>query len=381
MIDRQMVKVVKGRLREYPAVGLLGPRQIGKTTLARTLSKRYYDLEQEEDRVRLDIEWNDIKVGKGLIVLDEAQAYPGVFGRLRGEIDGDRKRNGRFLILGSISPALMKEVSESLAGRLGLVNLAGVNIIELGEGQKWKNLWLYGGFPDGGFLRSRNFPQWENDYLKLLTSRDFPRWGLPAKPMVTERLLYMLAATHGQCWNASSIGKSLGLSYHTVNDYVDFLEGAFLIRRIHPFYANIKKRLIKSPKVYWRDSGLLHSLLNVKKYEDLLRQAWVGASWEGFVIEQILSGLEIKGVEVRPYYFRTHDGHEIDLILEFSSDEIWGIEIKLSSSVGVGDFGKLEAYGKVLGLKKCFVISQLEKPVFSKMGGICSVESFLKEVV
>lgn len=381
MIERKTLETLKKRLKDYPAVALLGPRQIGKTTLAKILSSNYYDLEQPQDQSTLDFEWPEIKNKKQLIVFDEAQAYPPIFPRLRGEIDAQRKRNGRFLILGSISPALMKEVSESLAGRLSLVNLPSLNILELPQVQQWKELWLYGGFPDGGILKSKHFPQWQNDYLQLLVTRDFPKWGLPAKPMVTERLFHMLAATHGQSWNASSIGKSLGLSHHTVNDYLDFLEGAFLIRKLYPFSANIKKRLVKSPKVYWRDSGLLHALLNVNNYQNLLRQAWVGASWEGFIVEQILNALELMGIHTNNYYFRTHDGQEIDLLLEFASNDIWGIEIKLSSSINSSDIVKLKSYANTLGLKKYFIIGQIEKPILSDLGGICSIQTFLSSVL
>lgn len=381
MLSRITAQILKDSLKNYPAVALLGSRQIGKTTLARTLSSEYYDLEQTQDQSALDFEWDEIKSKKQLIILDEAQAYPPIFPKLRGEIDAHRKRNGRFLILGSISPALMTEVSESLAGRLSLINLPSINILELPKSQSWKNLWLYGGFPDGGILKKSKFPKWQLDYLKLLVTRDLPQWGLPAKPIISERLLYMLAATHSQSWNASSIGESLGLSYHTVNDYVDFLEGTFLIRKLYPFSANIKKRLVKSPKIYWRDTGLLHSLLNVKNYQDLIRQPWVGGSWEGFIIEQIINALELKGIRSNYYYFRTYDGNEIDLILEFSSGNAWGIEIKLSSSFNTYDFSKLKSYATTLGLKKYFIIGQFGKPMLSKTGGACSIHTFLNDVL
>lgn len=381
MIERKTLEILKKRLKNYPAVLLLGPRQIGKTTLAKILSSNYFDLEQNQDQSILDFEWSDVKNKKQLVVLDEAQAHPPIFPRLRGEIDAHRDRNGRFLILGSISPALMTEVSESLAGRLTLVNLPPLNILELPQPQQWKELWLYGGFPNGGILKNKNFPQWQRDYLQLLITRDFPKWGLPAKPMVTERLLYMLAATHGQSWNASSIGKSLGLSHHTVNNYLDFLEGTFLIRKLYPFSANIKKRLVKSPKVYWRDSGLLHTLLNVNNYQSLLQQPWVGASWEGFIIEQILNALELQKVHARSYYFRTQEGQEINLLLEFSSNDIWGIEIKLSSSINSSDIAKLKSCSNMLGLKKYFIIGQIEKPILSELGGVCSINVFLSKVL
>jgi hypothetical protein len=182
---------------------------------------------------------------------------------------------GRFLLLGSISPALMTQVSESLAGRLTLVELTPFLQTELRKGFHRESLWLCGGFPDGGVLERERFPRWQRDYLSLLTQRDLPSWGLPARPQTTDRLLRMLTAVHGQIWNASQIGQSLGLSYHTVNSYVDYLEGAFLIRRLPPYRPSIPKRLIKRPKIYWRDTGLLHAQLNITD-EQALPVATVG---------------------------------------------------------------------------------------------------------
>ena len=280
---------LRARLDVYPAAALVGPRQCGKTTLARSLDGRYFDLEQEPDRLRVDLEWETIIRGSALVVLDEAQAWPDIFPRLRGAIDSNRKRNGRFLLLGWVSPALMTNVSESLAGRLSIVEMTPLLRSELRNDTQRERLWLFGGYPDGGVLNGRGFPLWQRDYLSLLVQRDLPNWGLPARPQLTSRLLRMLAAIHAQEWNASQIGKSLGLSYHTVNNYVDYLEGAFLVRRLPPYFANIRKRVIKRPKLYWRDTGLLHALLNVRDRDTLLNQPWVGASWEGFVIEQILA--------------------------------------------------------------------------------------------
>ena len=303
--------VLRSRLDDYPAVAVVGPRQCGKTTLARSLGGRYFDLEQEPDRLRLDLTWEEAVDGRELVVLDEAQAWPEVFPRLRGAIDGDRGRNGRFLLLGSVSPALMTQVSESLAGRLSVIELTPLLWSELTSDRQRQRYWLFGGYPDGGVLNGRRFPVWQRDYLNLLAQRDLPNWGLTAHPQVTQRLLRMLAAVHGQEWNASQLGKSLGLSYHTVNGYLDYLEGAFLIRRLPAYHANIRKRLVKRPKVYWRDTGLLHALLNTSDRETLLRQPWVGASWEGFVIDQVLGALQCFGRPFEPYHLRTSDQREI----------------------------------------------------------------------
>ncbi|MFI5380148.1 MAG: ATP-binding protein, partial [Tepidisphaerales bacterium] len=286
-----MGDIVRQRLAGYPVAALVGPRQCGKTTLAQALGGAYFDLEQEQERLRLNLEWESLAAGRRLVILDEAQAAPEVLPRLRGTIDEDRKRTGRFLLLGSVTPALMSPVSESLAGRLALIELTPLVRTELPD-VPLRQLWCYGGYPEGGILHSKRFPRWQHDYLGLLTQRDLPAWGLSAAPQVTHRLLKMLAAVHGQAWNASQLGQSLGLSYHTVNHYLDYLVGAFLIRRLPPYFVNLGKRVVKSPKVYWRDSGLLHAVLNVTAEEDLLDQPWIGASWEGFVIEQVLAAIQ-----------------------------------------------------------------------------------------
>jgi hypothetical protein len=206
-------------------------------------------MESEGSEARLDAEWEALAAGKRLVVIDEAQQAPKVFSRLRGTIDADRKRNGRFLLLGSVSLALMANVSESLAGRLGLVRMTPFVLPELKAAQL-DDLWLRGGYPDGGILLARMFPEWQGDYLETLATRDLPTWGLTARPPHTMRLLAMLAAVHGQPLNASQLGAALALDHKTVLRYCDFLEGAFLIRRLPPFFGNLKKRLVKTPRLY-----------------------------------------------------------------------------------------------------------------------------------
>lgn len=356
MIARDLKKVIQERLGNFPAVAIFGARQTGKTTLAQTLSSLYFDLELEEEKLRLDLLWNEIIDSDQPIILDEAQNFPEIFPRIRSAIDKDRQRNGRFLILGSVSPSLMRDVADFLTGRIAICELAPFALTEIKS--KADDLWLMGGYPDGGILNKTQFPVWQKSYLDLLAMRDLPKWGLPAKPQVTQRLFKMLAAFHGNVWNASQIGKSLGLTYHTVNTYLDYLEQVYLIRKLTPYFANIKKRLVKSPKLYWRDSGLLHSLLNIGSFEQLLQQPWVGYSWEGWVIEQILIFLNNHDIQFDgPYFFKTNDGYELDLVLIIKG-KIWAIEVKLTSHVKKEDMDRLTKTADLIGAHNKVLISR-----------------------
>ena len=378
MIRKQIVSLLRRRLSEYPAVALVGPRQSGKTTLARSLGGLYFDLEQESARLEVDLRWDALLRGKDRVVLDEAQTWPVIFSRLRGAIDGDRKRMGRFLLLGSVSPALMIQVGESLAGRLALVELTPFLLSELPKKLLTRH-WLVGGFPDGGILRAGNYPRWQENYLNLLVQRDLPNWGMPAKPMVTLRLLKMIAVLHGQMWNASQAGQSLGLSYHTVNSYLDYLTGAFFIRLLPPYHANLKKRLVKSPKIYWRDTGLLHSLLNVADSKTLMSQPWVGASWEGYAIEQILGILRQKDIQFDAFHMRTSDQHEIDLVLDFGG-QLWALEIKLTSSPGPEDMERLNKAADMIGAGKRILVSKVRNSIESKTQISCNLEWLIQHL-
>jgi len=350
--------MVKHRLGKYPAVSLVGPRQCGKTTLAKSLKGIYFDLESESDRIKLDAQWSNIINSDKLIILDEAQTVPEIFPRLRSAIDKQRKKMGRFMILGSVSPALMRQVSESLAGRLGLVELTPFILHELPK-RPIDDLWLYGGYPDGGILDSSQYFYWQNDYITLLAQRDLPQWGLPAKPITIQRLLKMIAAVHGQNWNASQIGSSIGLNYQTVNSYLEYIQGCFIIRLLEPYAINISKRIRKSPKIYWRDSGLLHALMQVRSIDNLFSQPWVGASWEGFVIEQIINNLKASDRVFNPYYLRTSDKYEIDLILDFGGS-LYAIEIKLTSSPDSDDVTRFRKAAELIKAQRCLLISRTQ---------------------
>jgi hypothetical protein len=372
VLPRLAARHLRSALRHQPAAALLGPRQVGKTTLARSLGGTYFDLELESERLRLDLEWEEHVRSKRLLVLDEAQAFPEIFPRLRAAIDADRRRAGRFLLLGSVSPALMHSVSEALTGRLALVELSPFLWRELERDAQRRRLWLAGGYPDGGILRPSRFPRWQLDYLELLAQRDLPTWGLPAAPRVTMRLMRMLAAVHGQAWNGAALGRSLGLDAKTLVRYVDFLEGAYLLRRLPPYHANLKKRLVKVPKLYWRDSGLAHALLGVETERQLLVQPWVGASFECHVIEQILGHLEAMGQRAEPYYLRTHDGHELDLILELGGSR-WAVEIKLTTQPDRRDLQRLDALADAIGADRRILLSRSSEAVESKSSVVCDL--------
>jgi predicted AAA+ superfamily ATPase len=371
MIRRQIEPLLRDRLGQYPAVALVGPRQCGKTTLARALGGLYFDLEQEQERLRVDLEWGGLEASRALVILDEAQSQPAIFPRLRGAIDRDRKRRGRFLLLGSVSPSLMTRVSESLAGRLSLVELTPFLTSELETRAARESLWLCGGYPDGGVLERQRYPRWQRDYLALLTQRDLPNWGLTAGPQVTERFLRMLAAVHGQAWNASQIGQSLGLSYHTVNGYLDYLVGAFLIRRLPPYRASIRKRLVKSPKVYWRDTGLLHAQMNVPDQQALLAQPWVGASWEGLVIEQVIGVLNSAGRQFEAFFFRTSDQHELDLVLDLGNDTL----------PGPADMDRLDKTAEMIGASRRYLVSQTGRTAGDALRASCNLQALVARLL
>lgn len=369
MIPRLQQTLIAKRLGQFPAVGIVGPRQAGKTTLAKEFSSLYFDLEQESDRVRLDLQWSSLIEVDQLIVLDEAQSWPAIFPRLRGAIDSRRSAKGRFLLLGSVSPSLMKQVSESLAGRLALVELPPLSLAELSSEQA-DALWRFGGFPDGGALAPESgvYPVWQSSYLRQMSHQDLPAWGLPSKPEQTDRLLRLTAAMHGTPFNASQLGQALGVSYHTVQSHLDYLEGAFLIRRLKPYFArNFPKRLIKAPKLYWRDSGLLHHLLGLSADADPIRQIWVGTSWEGWVIEQILAAREATGETLSAWYFRTSDGLECDLLIE-SGDVREVIEIKLSSTPSTEDFAKLNKIADLVGATRQVLIGRFPNSLLVETG-------------
>jgi len=379
VLRRASAPFLRSMLRRFPAVTLVGPRQCGKTTLAREIGGEYFDLEQESDRVRLDLEWTRLVAGRTRVILDEAQTHPAVFPRLRAAIDADRSRNGRFILLGSVSPALMRSVSESLAGRMAVIELTPFLWNELAARPMRSRLWLMGGFPDGGVRRPAAFPQWANSYLRLITERDLPALGIPCTPQVTQKLLRMMAALNGQQWNASELGRSMGVNYQTVTRYVDFIEGAFLLRRLPAFHANLSKRLVKAPKIHWCDTGLLHATLGIDSDDALRHHPAVGASWESFVVEQALGMLAALGVPHSAFHFRTSDGYELDLVLE-SGRERWAVEIKLTSDPSPHDLARLEKCAAMVSATRAILVSQVAADAGDKHRLSCGIDRFLREI-
>ena len=379
MLRRASAPFLRSMLRRFPAVTLVGPRQCGKTTLAREIGGEYFDLEQESDRVRLDLEWTRLVAGRTRVILDEAQTHPAVFPRLRAAIDADRSRNGRFILLGAVSPALMRSVSESLAGRMAVIELTPFLWNELAARPMRSRLWLMGGFPDGGVRRPAAFPQWANSYLRLITERDLPALGIPCTPQVTQKLLRMMAALNGQQWNASELGRSMGVNYQTVTRYVDFIEGAFLLRRLPAFHANLSKRLVKAPKIHWCDTGLLHATLGIDSDDALRHHPAVGASWESFVVEQALGMLAALGVPHSAFHFRTSDGYELDLVLE-SGRERWAVEIKLTSDPSPHDLARLEKCAAMVSATRAILVSQVAADAGDKHRLSCGIDRFLREI-
>ena len=339
MFERQALKSVEYGLSHQAAVALLGPRQVGKTTLAHHVAEGknalYLDLENSNDRAKLAEPSLFLESQSDrLVILDEIHRVPSLFPELRGIIDQGRregKRTGRFLILGSASYDLLHQSGESLAGRINYIEMGPLTPFEVGgDRQTREQLWLRGGFP-GSLLADgdRESVRWRRDFIRTYLERDVPSFGVRFPATALERLWMMLAHRQGSMLNASDIGRAMELSTQTVTRYIDLLCDLMLVRRLQPYHANIGKRLVKSPKVYVRDSGLVHALLGIETLDALAGHPVVGMSWEGFVLEALISQLPWG---VRPYFFRTAAGAEVDLVLEFSDFSLWLIEVKRSLS-------------------------------------------------
>jgi uncharacterized protein len=331
VFERLALDAVHAAAARFPVVAIVGARQVGKTTLARMAfpAYAYRDLEDPRtaERFRDDARFALDEAGDRGLVLDEAQAVPEVLAALRGAVDARRTLNGHFVVLGSARPALVQAIAESLAGRAAIVELDPLSALEAttgGHRMHWREVWLKGGFPDA--LRG-DFRGWWEAYLRLLLERDLPQYGVRADPIFVRRLLTMLAHQHGGLLNASALGASLGVSHHAVQRHLDVLDAIFLLRRLPPYFRNVGKRLTKAPKVYLRDTGLLHHLLNISNASDLLNHPTRGASWEGFVIEDVLRRERIAKPLSQAFFWRTAAGAEVDLLLDRGETRL-AIEVK-----------------------------------------------------
>ncbi|MBS2006014.1 MAG: ATP-binding protein [Cyanobacteria bacterium SZAS TMP-1] len=338
MIQRRIHTLVEEALDRQAAVGLIGPRQVGKTTLAIEIGERrgaiYLDLESREDRAKLDEPALFLRnYADRLVILDEIHRVPEIFQVLRGLIDQGRRRGNRtnrFLVLGSASIDLLRQSGESLAGRIEYVNMGPLDVTEIEAGEDALNrLWVRGGFPDSFLARDdRSSLRLRTNFIRTYLERDVAQFGprLPAETL--ERLWIMLAHNQGCMLNASRLAAGISISAPTVSSYIDLLADLLLIRRLPPYASNTGKRLVKSPKVYVRDSGLLHALLGLGSFNELSGHPVVGASWEGFVVENLLA---CAPEQTRASFYRTSAGAEIDLVLELPGKQgVWAIEIRRS---------------------------------------------------
>jgi len=362
MYIRELKHKVVSRLRHTPAVAILGPRQIGKTTLAHEIAKNlpsiYLDLENHDDFQKLKdpAHYLGLHADK-LVILDEIQRYPDLFMLLRGIIDTRRQEgrgNGRFLLLGSASDKLLKQSSESLAGRIHYSELTGLNPFEINKphGEPLQKLWMRGGFPVSYTASDDNASQiWRKDFIRTYLERDIPQMG-PRIPATTLMNFWtMLAHTQGELMNATKLAGSLGVKSITISRYLDLMVDLLLVRKLEPWFGNVKKRLVKSPRTYIRDSGIVHALLQIPNYETLLGHPILGKSWEGFVIETIINALPWN---VQPFFYRTSAGAEIDLVLEFGLFEYWAVEIKASRTPNLTKGFHIAC--EDLGVKRKFVV-------------------------
>lgn len=334
MLDRPFYfNQLKDAIRRSPVTALLGPRQCGKTTLARQVAQEqnatFFDLESLPDQRRLQNPEMVLGALSGLVILDEIQLMPELFKILRVLVDKPGNKV-KFLILGSASPVIIKSVSETLAGRLEFIELSGFDLVETGA-KKWEALWLRGGFPRSFLAETEDDSlAWREGFIRTFLERDIPQLGINIPPAALRRFWTMLAHYHGQTWNAAELSRSMGLSDKTVRSYLDILTGAFMVRQLQPWYENLGKRQVKAPKIYFRDTGLLHSLLDIPDQSALFGHPKSGASWEGFAIEQILQVVRTPQV----YFWGVHGMMELDLIF-MQKGKRYGVEIKFNEAPAV----------------------------------------------
>jgi hypothetical protein len=381
MINRISENIIKDLLNGFPCVAIVGPRQVGKTTLAKKIQKGfresiYLDLEFQKDFNKLDDPETYLQQFQDqLVIIDEVQRKRDLFPVLRALIDRNRKP-GRYLLLGSAGPDLLRNSSETLAGRIAYHEITPFLVSELPGKYSTEDLWMHGGFPDA-FLKQNYWLQWMNNFVKTYFERDLPNLGFPADSMTGERLWTMLAHYHGNLINYAELGRSLELNINTIKSYISFLRNAFLIRIIEPFYTNTKKRLVKSPKVYIRDSGIMHYLSGIENYEQLMGHPQKGASWEGFAIEQIIPLLPANR---QIYFYRTQDGAELDLIITRGNKPVASVEIKFGSDARATR-GNTEAVNTLKTAQNYIIIKDEEDYMLSNGFRVCGLRLFLSKYI
>lgn len=327
MIARtQYLDTIRERLKSFPVVSVLGPRQVGKTTLAQVIAgelpSHFFDLEDVDALARLAEPKVALERLEGLVVLDEVQRKPELFALLRVLADRQPVR-ARFLLTGSASPELVRGVSESLAGRVALVDVAGFNLAEVGD-RAWRTLWWRGGFPRAYLAETEAVSrQWQEEFVRTFLERDLPQLGVTISAIALRRFWTMLTHYHAQVWKGSELARSLGVSEPTMRKYLDLLSSTFMVRQLPPWHENLAKRQVKAPKIYLRDSGLLHCLMRQPAFADLEAHPKLGASWEGFALEQVLS---LTG-DRDAYFWATHGGAELDLLVLWQGRR-YGFEFK-----------------------------------------------------
>lgn len=379
-IIRQINTLFQQYLDLFPVTGIVGPRQVGKTTLTKEMANNqeflYLDMERQADRAKLsqDAAYFLAQFKNQCVIIDEIQFMPELFNELRGIVDNDR-RPGRFIILGSASPDLIRGSSETLAGRIGYLELSPFNLNEV---EDLKKLWVRGGFPDSYLAPSDKASKlWRRNFIQTYIQRDLGLLGLNTDIKLMERFWQLLASTQGALLNAQQFGRAIDVDRKTITHYINFLEGAFIIRILQPWYKNLKKRLVKSPKVYIRDTGILHSLLGLDSYESILNHIIVGNSWECFVIEQIINSYE----EERQFWFyRTHQGAECDLLIEKNGEVLAAIEIKFGTSPSVSKGFHISM--EDTGAKQGFIIGNGEETYkIEEKITVTNLNHFVKEFI
>jgi len=381
MLNRLKDKDFVQLLSYFPVVGIVGSRQIGKTTISKKISSFidkeciYIDLESPEDLQK-------IKYAEGFfnerldkcIIIDEIQIRPELFSLLRPIIDKKREA-ARFVILGSASPTLIRNASESLTGRIAYIELGGFNLKEIDKDEMNK-LWFRGGYPDSFLSPTDDLSKiWLDNYIENYIKRELPQLGLNTSTENIRKFWRMIAHNHGGIWNTASFARALKVDNKTIDHYRDFLEGAFLINVLEPFYHNIKKRMVKSPKVYIKDTGILHRLNRIADKDELYATTLIGDSWEGFVVEQIK---QIKNTEIDIYFFRTQHGAEIDIVFAKSMKAIATAEIKFTNAPKTNK-GLMESI-KTLATEKNYIITPTSDNYLIKENvRVCSLNTFLNE--